>query len=262
MQTRLATATLILIEIVFCLITLNSAWSDEGYPYRGKYPDIEVIATEDLKQQYKDALIIDVRSKMEFDVIRIKKAIHMPISSRNFERDLTKKRLHKEKRSIVFYCNGHSCEKSYQATQKAKKAGLNNILCYDSGIFDWIEAYPQLSLLMGKNPSATNQIIPESEHQKRLISLQEFQTKADNSDVIVIDVRDSFQRNNHPAPNIKNVTNAPMDNLVKLIKLKKYQDKELLLFDAVGKQVKWLHYYLKDYGYTRFKFLQGGVGQP
>ena len=38
------------------------------------------------------------------------------------------------------------------------------------------------------------------------------------------------------------------------------QDKELLLFDAVGRQFKWLHYYLKQYDYTRFKFLEGGLG--
>ncbi len=113
---------------------------------------------------------------------------------------------------------------------------------------------------MGRKPSDTNREIPKSEHQERLISLQEFQTKAGASDTLVIDIRDSFQRRDASVPNIENIVNAPIDDLVKLIKSKKYQDKELLMFDAVGKQVRWVHYYLKRYGYTRFAFLKGGVG--
>ena len=113
---------------------------------------------------------------------------------------------------------------------------------------------------MGARPSPRNKIIPKSEHQEHLMSLEEFQAQAAKDDVVVIDVRDPFQRANVPGPNIAGTINAPIDNLVKLIKSKKYQDKELLLYDAVGKQITWVHYYLKYYGYTRYQFLKGGVG--
>ena len=36
-------------------------------------------------------------------------------------------------------------------------------------------------------------------------------------------------------------------------------DETLLLFDQVGKQIKWLQYYLEEYGYTNYMFLDGGA---
>ena len=89
--------------IVFCLIIVNSAFSDEGYPHREKYPDIKVISTEDLEKQYNDVLIVDVRSDMEFDVVRIKKAVHIPISSRNFESNLIIKLFFQKSRSVRYF---------------------------------------------------------------------------------------------------------------------------------------------------------------
>lgn len=37
------------------------------------------------------------------------------------------------------------------------------------------------------------------------------------------------------------------------------QDMTLLIFDQVGKQVKWLQYYLEEYGYENYHFLEGGA---
>ena len=224
MKARPSIVILTLAALISCLAFVNLALSAEGYPHREKYSDIAIISTEDLKEKYDDVVIIDVRSQVEFDVVRIKKAIHIPISSRNFEKMLNEQQFSREesKKSIVFYCNGHSCEKSYQAAQKSNNSGFNNVLCYDGGIFDWIEAYPELSLLMGKTISSRNKVIPSSEHQARVISLQEFQAKAGNSDVIVIDIRDSFQRKYMPAPDIKGIINAPIDNLAKLIESRKH----------------------------------------
>ncbi len=250
------------IEIILCLIVVDLVFSQEGYPHREKYPNIKFISTEDLKNRYHDVAIVDVRSKMEFDVVRIKKAIHIPVGTAAFERQLARYRERENKRSIVFYCNGHSCEKSYKATQKAQQLGFNPVLCYDSGIFDWSQAYPNLSTLMGRPLSAFNQMIPESEYQLRLASLEAFRAKAASSDAIVIDVRNHSQRIHMPGPDIVGIKTAPLDDLLKFVRQRKFRDKELLLYDAVGKQVRWLHYYLKEYGYTRFTFLKGGMGRP
>ncbi len=186
---RVPLFAIIVIEIMACLIIVNITLSQERYPHREKYPNIELISTEDLKKRYHDVMIIDVRSKMEFDVVRIKKAIHIPIGRVDFERQLGKQKSRDDERTLVFYCNGYSCEKSYKATQKAQELGLQNVLCYDSGIMDWNQAYPNLSTLMGRPLSAYNQMIPATEYQSRLAPLQEFQNKAGNLDVIVIDVR-------------------------------------------------------------------------
>lgn len=37
------------------------------------------------------------------------------------------------------------------------------------------------------------------------------------------------------------------------------QDKDLLIFDQVGKQVQWLEYYLMEYGYKNYWFLKDGA---
>ncbi len=244
---------LMAIEIMLSLMMVNLAFSQDDYPHREKYPDVEFISTEDLKKRYHDVMIV-------FDAVRIKKAIHIAIGDTDFTRQLEKYRDRENEYTLVFYCYGHSCEKSYKATPKAQKLGLQNILCYDSGIMDWSQAYPHLSTLMGRPLSAFNKMISKSEYQSRLASLEEFRSKATDADVIVIDIRSHSQRMNTPSPALEGIRTAPLDDFLKLVTLRKFRDKELLLYDTVGKQVRWLHYYLKEYGYTRFKFLKGGVG--
>ena len=51
----------------------------------------------------------------------------------------------------------------------------------------------------------------------------------------------------------------PMDRLVKLLKKGEFKDKQMLIFDAVGKQVRWLQYHLEDNGYSNYYFLNKGV---
>ena len=43
------------------------------------------------------------------------------------------------------------------------------------------------------------------------------------------------------------------------VKAKANQDKKLLIFDQVGKQVIWLEYYLIENGYKDYVFLKGGA---
>ena len=40
---------------------------------------------------------------------------------------------------------------------------------------------------------------------------------------------------------------------------KVHQNKPLFIFDQVGKQVRWLEYYLVENGYTEYYFLAGGA---
>ena len=47
--------------------------------------------------------------------------------------------------------------------------------------------------------------------------------------------------------------------LVSLVKKGEFKNKQLLIFDAVGKQVRWLQYHLEDGGYSDYYFLAKGV---
>ncbi len=252
---RLITISIAFLFTLSGLATIVAA--DDDFPLREKYPKVKVIATEDLAAKYDDTIIVDVRSTMEFDVAHVTKATHVSISKVTFVSDLEKVRTKNGTTPIAFYCNGHTCSKSYKATKKAREAGFANIYAYDAGIFDWIMAQPEKATLMGKTPAAKENIISKSDLKKKMIPYAEFEAKAGEGNSMVIDVRDPFQR--EMIPNLPLLRNIPLDRMTQLLSKKEFSNKQLLILDAVGKQVRWLQYYLEDNGYSSYYFLEGGV---
>lgn len=63
------------------------------------------------------------------------------------------------------------------------------------------------------------------------------------------------------ALSVKNkVIAQPFDQLIKnIIQKGKFQDQTLLIFDQVGKQVRWLMYQLEAAGYADYYFLSEGA---
>jgi len=52
----------------------------------------------------------------------------------------------------------------------------------------------------------------------------------------------------------------PLDKFIpNFVSKKVHQDKPLFIFDQVGKQVRWLEYYLVEYGYSDYYFLAKGA---
>ncbi|MGD8885229.1 MAG: rhodanese-like domain-containing protein, partial [Gammaproteobacteria bacterium] len=47
--------------------------------------------------------------------------------------------------------------------------------------------------------------------------------------------------------------------LDRYIEKAKRENKALLIYDAAGKQVRWLQYYLEDKGLTSYYFMKGGI---
>ena len=159
------------IALLFTLSGLGTAVAaDDDFPLRAKYPEVKVISTEDMVARYDDTIIVDVRSTMEFDVAHVAKAAHVSVSKATFSSDLEKVRSKNGTTPVAFYCNGHTCAKSYKAAKKAQEAGFANVYAYDAGIFDWIMAQPEMATLMGKTPASKESIIPKSELKKRIIS--------------------------------------------------------------------------------------------
>lgn len=249
--------TFIMTAMVLFMFVAGAVQASDEYPLRAKYPDVKVMTTQDLNAGFDAAIVVDVRSTMEFDVAHVNKAKHVPISKATFIKDLEKVREKKSATSIVFYCNGHTCAKSYKAAQQTAAAGFDNVYAYDSGIFDWIMAFPDKATFMGRTPAPKEKIIPKSELSKRMLSFAEFKKAAEAGDVVVIDIRDPFQRKK--IPSINGLRNIPLDRLTKLLQQKEFSGKKLLLLDAVGKQVRWIQYYLVENGYTDYAFLEKGV---
>lgn len=247
------------IGIAVVTLFVNTTFASDDFPLRAKYPDAKPISTEDLAKAGDTAVVIDVRSTVEFDVAHVNGAKHVPLSKASFTADLEKVRDKNGAALMAFYCNGHKCAKSYKAYEQAAAAGFTNIVVYDGGIFDWITAHPEKATLMGKTPAPADKIIPESELAKRMLPFAEFKAKAGEANAMAIDIREPMQRKN--IPDVANLRNIPLDQLLGLLKKKQFADKHLYILDAVGKQVEWLQYHLDDNGYSNYNFLAGGVGE-
>ena len=255
MKTTVQRAVLAIAALLTLAMPLVAA--EEGYPLRKKYPTLTYITTADLKAQYDKAYIVDVRSKIEFNVLHINKAVHLPMSVATFASDLEKTRQKSASSPLVFYCNGHTCEKSYEAAEVATKAGFKGVAVYDAGIFEWTKANPDKATLLGKTPAAKEKLIPKSTFAKKCISYEEFKKKAAGPNTVVVDIREPVQRD--VIPQIQGLRNIPSDRMVDLINKGEFKDKQLLILDAVGKQVEWLQYYLEGKGYSNYLFLEKGV---
>lgn len=228
----------------------------EDYPYREAYPDVKVLTTAELREQYEQVSIVDVRSKFEYDVVHIASAANVPLADASFLTDLEAVRAKDDPRPLVFYCNGHTCSKSYEAARKAASGGYQNVYAYDGGIFPWMGEQGERTTLLGVTPAPLRRIISEDYFQGRLISFDAFERKADAEDTMVIDVRDAMQQGS-TVP--LTATHVPLDEFVAKLDAGEYQGKQLLIFDAVGKQVRWLQYILEDRGHKEYFFLRDGA---
>lgn len=253
----------VLPSLLLCLTLLVpalvplTATADSEYPLRPYYPEVPFIDTPTLQEDYDTITVVDIRSSFEYDVARINKAILLPLTDKDFANKLEVLRSKESTTPMVFYCNGHTCAKSYQAAQLALSLGFTNIFVYDGGIFDWIMAAPTKATLMGETPARADRIITQAQFAERLLDYDDFTAQAMDRDTIVIDIRDPFQR--EMRPRLHGIRNIPLDPLLDLVTSRIWTEKRLLFFDAVGKQVRWLQYFLESYGYFDYAFLKRGV---
>lgn len=247
--------------LMFILCSVAFATGVE-FPYRKDYPGVPAIDSEALFKGYEtgDIIIVDVRSKIEYEVIHPTGAVHVPISNKNFVKNVEALIAKNPGKKIAFYCNGTTCLKSYKATRKALKAGLSNCFAYDSGIPMWASVYPENTQLLGKTlVDPEKQLIPKSEFKKKCLSFDSFKSEMGTKGGLVIDVRDHIQRVDK-LDGLEKVKAIPLDKFIpNFVSKKVHQDKPLFIFDQVGKQVRWLEYYLVENGYTEYYFLAGGA---
>ncbi|MFP4609680.1 MAG: rhodanese-like domain-containing protein, partial [Thiohalophilus sp.] len=109
--------------------------NDEGFPGRAEYPAISVIEQSELLDRLEEVVIVDARSSLEFDTLRITGAVNIPVAAKSFEEEIQALRNSTDK-PIVFYCNGRTCMKSYLAAEKAAAVGVTETYAYDAGMFE------------------------------------------------------------------------------------------------------------------------------
>jgi len=247
--------------VLVCVLSVSVVFAEE-FPHRKDFPNVSHISSQELKAKYdkNEVIIIDVRSKIEYNTIHIEKALHIPMAYATFINDVMNLIKENPKKIIVFYCNGVTCLKSYESAQKMTEAGYKNSFAYDAGIPGWSKLYPSQTVVLGKtlkNPE--KQLISDDEFKKRLISFEAFKTKAAKENALVIDVRDNIQSSGK-LHGLETARVIPLDTFIpNFVEKKSEQDKTLLIFDQVGKQVQWLMYYLRDNGYKNYFFLDKGA---
>jgi len=242
------------------LFTMGFAIAKSEFSGRKIYPYVDYIELSDFKKKFNDVTVVDVRSKYEYNTLRIKGAISIPLSSRKFVQNMRKLRA-KNDRPIVVYCNGKSCYKSYKAVTKCNTYNIKNVIAFDAGIVDWAKNYPSLAVLLGETLKNPKQLISKKAFNKHKLSPDDFTTKMSNETSIVLDIRDRFQREGLSIFSglEKRVTLDDKRRLNRYIDKAKKNKKSLFVFDAAGKQVRWLQYYLEKKGLKNYYFMAGGI---
>jgi len=237
---------------------------DNGFPGRDKFPEINVIEKQDLVRRLNSVIVVDTRSAYEYNTLRVKGAVNIPVAAKDFESRVSE--LHKrDGKDIVFYCNGRTCMKSYLAAKKSIAAGVKNVIAYDAGIFEWVQAYPKQGELLGVSPVNLRKLIAKESFKKRLLEPEIFSEKmADlGTKSIVLDVRDKYQRAGvgfYPGKE-RWVSLDKIDQLEKYIAKAKQQNKTVFIYDEVGKQVRWVQYTLEKAGIHDYYFMDKGASE-
>jgi len=236
------------------------AFAEEDFPARKLYTDVQVVELAQLASTQGESIVVDVRTPYEFDTIHIDTALNVPLSHADFP-DKIKALRAESTRPIVFYCNGHTCHKSYEAARRAQAFGTTGVYAYDAGIFDWARAHPDRTVLLGRHPIDPARLISKEQHQARLLEPAEFEKRAGSPGYQVVDVRSRMQRS---ALGLFTGGEkwASLDDSAKLndiIRQAQKEKKTLLIYDAVGKQVEWLEYRLRDIGMDDYYFMKSGA---
>ncbi len=263
----------ILITLLFVLssqTTLARCTPNKDLPLREVFLSVNCIDTKAFAKKIdkNKVIIIDTRTKTEFDILKIKGAINLDIDDKEFfTKEITALR-GSNPSDIVFYCNGKRCNLSYRADTLAVKLGIKNTYVYDRGIFKFATLEPQKVLLFNQKISADNKIISLEKHKKHLITLENFQQMIANDietgeTFKILDIRDKSSHNGSSAfVGVMHERYIPLSNITKL---KKYlhrvaqQNATLYVYDWGGAKLKWVQYYIEQQGIDDYYLLQGGA---
>jgi rhodanese-related sulfurtransferase len=247
---------LVLVSSLF--LPLANASKAPTFPHRAKFKDVPVMESAQLRDALDRVVIVDVRSRFEYQTLHIKGSVHIPLSKVKLPPAVKELRKQTDK-PIVFYCNGTTCKKSYEAAKLALEAGVKNIYAYDAGIDHWTTLYPEASVLLGQSPVPASSFIDKAVFKSRVIGTEAFEAKIEQG-AVVLDIRDLRQRDNPLFPMREN--RAQLDETEKIagiVNEAKRSKKPLLIYDKVGKQTRWFQYYLEQQGVKNYYFLDGGA---
>lgn len=247
----------VIAAVLASLALVSGSWANTNpFPHREKFKDVPVVESAALLQKLPTVHVIDVRSKFEFDTLHIKGAVNIPLNKTTFAGKVAEF-VKANPKPVVFYCNGGTCKKSYHAVQEARKGGVNGT-AYDAGIYSWAQTYPEHSVLLGKNPMDAHEFIDNNRYKSHFVDAHKFENMM-GPKAMVLDIRDRIQRDLQLFPFKENRAELQdMESIKYYVRQAKSANKTLLVYDKVGKQVRWFQYLLEREGVKNYYFMKGG----
>lgn len=253
----------IFVSLLMFIIVIPVVSANSDFPNRKLYPTLSYVELAKFEKMYKKVIIVDVRSKYEYDTLHIKKAINYSRAKSDFVKNMEKLRADNKDKTIVLYCNGRTCEQSYKAGKKCWDHKIKNVIVYDGGVFEFSTANPKLAVLVGKEMGTADKLISKTRLEDHFIDFKKFVQMIGTKNSLVIDVRDKLQRDGLALfiGKEKRAELSDRKKLDKYINEAKANNKTLLIYDNAGKQVRWLQYYLEDKRVASYYFMRGGARQ-
>ena len=152
--------------------------------------------------------------------------------------------------------------KSFKAAKKLLDNHLKNISVFDSGIMDFAREYPNETELLGNTMKNANRLISQQSFSRHLIKPEDFGKHIANANAILLDIRDRVQREDGISFFVGLEHRVTLDSTRRLnryINQAKKEHRQLLVYDAAGKQVRWLQYRLEAQGIKNYFFMDGGA---
>lgn len=241
---------------------LTHANSDE-FPGRKEFPNVKIYSKEHLNSNFDQVLIVDTRSNYEFETIHINTSINIPVSSLDFAKQVKEIRKQSDK-PIVFYCNGRTCFKSYKATNAAIKNNIKNVFAYDAGMFEWAKTYPDKSTLLGNSPINPDDLLNKTVLKSHMLAPKKFSEMAYEmgNAARIVDIRDVTQRANGIGYFVGMeywISLNRKEKIINFLRKANKKNKTLLIYDGVGKQVRWLQYTLEKENIKKYFFMEKGA---
>jgi len=252
-----------LLSLMSLLFTSVLHANTNEFPGRKEFPKVKIYSKARLNNDFDNVLIIDARSNYEYETIHINSSINIPVSSKDFAERIREVRNQSDK-SIVFYCNGRTCFKSYKAVKAAMQNNIQNVFAYDAGMFEWANAYPEKTTLLGHSPINPKDLLSKKTLKARMLKPLKFSEMAYEmgDKARILDIRDITQRSNGIGyfVGMEHWISLNRKNKVNQFLLQaKADNKTLLIYDAVGKQVRWLQYELEKAKVKDYFFMEKGA---
>lgn len=242
------------------LLATAPALAAGDFPLREKYAEVEWMSTRALYDSRERVILVDSRGEIQNAVMHIPGARNLPLSGMKMG-DLLHLREKDGGTPLVFYCNDENCSLSYLAVEKARSWGFENVFAYDAGLSAWLEAHADRVSFFGEVLSASElkaKLISNREFSAVCLDPGAFKAKASGG-YPLFDIRDRQEQGEEPMrlPGTKTVS---VDEMVEILAHPgELPSRRFLILDELGKQVRWIQYYLERQGIDDYYFLKGGA---